>query len=120
MTDKIRATGRSRKKKKREPRKTAKALRSASYFVEHSEDSNTTDSMDSNRSSPSQTTAGGVPAKQRFSMRGAKRQEYHEKQSQKRAKKESGDGAPVQVDLPQKRLYRQRAHANPFSDHNLN
>ena len=28
-----------------------------------------------------------------------------------------GDGGPI--DLPKKKFYRQRAHANPFSDHAL-
>jgi tRNA (guanine-N7-)-methyltransferase len=48
--------------------------------------------------------------------------------SQKRQKREdykrlheavkSGDGVG-QIELPKKKFYRQRAHANPFSDHAL-
>jgi hypothetical protein len=37
-----------------------------------------------------------------------KRQEYKEKRE---------DG--TNTELPKKKFYRQRAHANPFSDHNL-
>jgi tRNA (guanine-N7-)-methyltransferase len=41
-----------------------------------------------------------------------KRDEYRKLQEQQAL--ESGE-----IQLPQKRLYRQRAHANPFSDHQL-
>ncbi|KAI5310780.1 tRNA (guanine-N(7)-)-methyltransferase (tRNA(m7G46)-methyltransferase) [Ascosphaera atra] len=41
-----------------------------------------------------------------------KRQEYRKVVEQKNLES-------AEIQLPQKRLYRQRAHANPFSDHNL-
>jgi tRNA (guanine-N7-)-methyltransferase len=46
----------------------------------------------------------GVPGKRQ------KREEYT------KAQQEDQDG---QVGMPKKKFYRQRAHANPFSDHHL-
>ncbi|KAK2773954.1 tRNA (guanine-N(7)-)-methyltransferase (tRNA(m7G46)-methyltransferase) [Emmonsiellopsis sp. PD_33] len=43
-----------------------------------------------------------------------KRTEFRNKLQQHQSGEGSGDG---NIKLPQKRLYRQRAHANPFSDH---
>ena len=43
-----------------------------------------------------------------------KREEY--RQAQLSSQTQSGVGS---VDLPKKKFYRQRAHANPFSDHAL-
>jgi hypothetical protein len=40
-----------------------------------------------------------------------KREDY------RKAQQAANDGGQIQ--LPQKKFYRQRAHANPFSDHNL-
>ena len=45
--------------------------------------------------------------------RRAKRQEY------RRQIKEQQPGSAGDVKLPQKKFFRQRAHANPFSDHQL-
>lgn len=42
-----------------------------------------------------------------------KREEY------RKAQQDFKDGAVQKVQLPKKKFYRQRAHANPFSDHNL-
>ena len=42
-----------------------------------------------------------------------KREEY------RKAQRESKDEQTQKVQLPKKKFYRQRAHANPFSDHNL-
>lgn len=44
-----------------------------------------------------------------------KREDY--KKAQKNFK--PGDGAAGKIELPKKKFYRQRAHANPFSDHAL-
>ncbi|KAJ5217345.1 tRNA (guanine-N(7)-)-methyltransferase [Penicillium chermesinum] len=45
-----------------------------------------------------------------------KREEYRRKIHEQH---EAADGAKAEVQLPQKRFFRQRAHANPFSDHQL-
>lgn len=51
---------------------------------------------------------------------GSKRkQEYREERLQKRSKVEFEDKGDEEIKLPQKRYYRQRAHSNPFSDHQL-
>ena len=47
------------------------------------------------------------------SNKALKREEY------RKAQQNFQDGTSKQVQLPKKRFYRQRAHANPFSDHNL-
>ena len=47
------------------------------------------------------------------SNKALKREEY------RKAAQNFQDGTSKQVQLPKKRFYRQRAHANPFSDHNL-
>lgn len=47
-------------------------------------------------------------------LNGKRKQEYRAEQQAKRTKQESGE-----IDLPRKRFYRQRAHSNPFSDHDL-
>lgn len=52
-----------------------------------------------------------VPAKRQ------QREEYRRK-IQEQAER-GGDGDLSSVKMPQKRFFRQRAHANPFSDHNL-
>ena len=52
-----------------------------------------------------------VPAKRQ------QREEYRRK-IQEQAERGS-DGDLSSVKMPQKRFFRQRAHANPFSDHNL-
>jgi hypothetical protein len=41
-----------------------------------------------------------------------KREEYRKAQ-------EAANGSSTALELPKKKFYRQRAHANPFSDHNL-
>ena len=47
-------------------------------------------------------------------------QAQQQDQSKKRkAGGEDGGDLPVRVELPKKKFYRQRAHANPFSDHAL-
>jgi len=43
-----------------------------------------------------------------------KREEY--RQAQQAANQGDDDG---KLELPKKKFYRQRAHANPFSDHNI-
>jgi hypothetical protein len=52
-------------------------------------------------------TMAGPPHKKQ------KREEY------KKAQQNFIDGSTKSIDLPKKKFYRQRAHANPFSDHNL-
>jgi tRNA (guanine-N7-)-methyltransferase len=47
-----------------------------------------------------------------------KREEY-KKAQQKNLQAGSHGGKPGKVELPKKKFYRQRAHANPFSDHAL-
>ncbi|KAL4933925.1 tRNA (guanine46-N7)-methyltransferase [Aspergillus undulatus] len=52
-----------------------------------------------------------------------KRAEFRQKVAAATATTDSGDGSASgspAIKLPQKRYYRQRAHANPFSDHLLN
>lgn len=46
----------------------------------------------------------------------SRRRSYREKKEETRKKPLADD---LEVDLPRKRFYRQRAHANPFSDHRL-
>ncbi|CAN6636581.1 tRNA (guanine-N(7)-)-methyltransferase [Trichomonascus vanleenenianus] len=49
-----------------------------------------------------------------------KRQAYRQKQEENRKKlKETRFDESAEIKLPQKRYYRQRAHSNPFSDHQL-
>ncbi|KAJ5679415.1 tRNA (guanine-N(7)-)-methyltransferase [Penicillium macrosclerotiorum] len=45
-----------------------------------------------------------------------KREEYRR---QIQEQNQTNEGEPVTVKMPQKRFFRQRAHANPFSDHKL-
>jgi hypothetical protein len=47
-----------------------------------------------------------------------KREEY-KKAQQKSLQAGNTGGKPGKVELPKKKFYRQRAHANPFSDHAL-
>lgn len=46
-----------------------------------------------------------------------KRQKREEYRKLRQAHNDAKGGG--QLELPKKRFYRQRAHANPFSDHNL-
>ncbi|KAL4934803.1 hypothetical protein BDV06DRAFT_217867 [Aspergillus oleicola] len=55
----------------------------------------------------------GAPAKKQ------KREEFRKKAAAANSS-EPGDAAGGSIKLPQKKYYRQRAHANPFSDHLLN
>ena len=52
-----------------------------------------------------------VPAKRQ------QREEYRRKIQEQAERGDDGDLSSVK--MPQKRYFRQRAHANPFSDHNL-
>jgi hypothetical protein len=52
-------------------------------------------------------TMAGPPHKKQ------KREEY------RKAQQNFIEGSTKSIDLPKKKFYRQRAHANPFSDHNL-
>lgn len=46
-----------------------------------------------------------------------KREQYRQAQAQ--AQQNEGAAAVAAIKLPKKKFYRQRAHANPFSDHQL-
>lgn len=48
-----------------------------------------------------------------------KRQKREEYRRDLAAKQLAADGDVADVKMPQKRFFRQRAHANPFSDHRL-
>lgn len=48
-----------------------------------------------------------------------KRQKREEYRRMIHEQHQSADASLTEVQLPQKRFFRQRAHANPFSDHQL-
>lgn len=48
-----------------------------------------------------------------------KRQQREEYRRKIQEQTERGDADVASVKMPQKRYFRQRAHANPFSDHKL-
>lgn len=53
-------------------------------------------------------------------QRRSKRNDYREKAAAAAAaSQQSADSSAGDIKLPRKKFYRQRAHANPFSDHQL-
>ena len=48
-----------------------------------------------------------------------KRQKREEYKKAQQHYNNAGDGSIDKIELPKKKFYRQRAHANPFSDHAL-
>ncbi|CDK26949.1 unnamed protein product [Kuraishia capsulata CBS 1993] len=64
-----------------------------------------------------------APQSTEISTKAHKRQVYREEQELKRSRLKTvtfdDKEESTQIDLPRKRFYRQRAHSNPFSDHQL-